>query len=187
MNLSSELKKLANSVVYSKTTFSEYYNIGCIKVRISDHMTFCSNCCDLTVFGSKDEKGKRYTYVVIPMVGTFREVQWFTNIKGVIEFIVRFESIARLLIKNSGLVQEQCDKQNVNEQPDNEKVDYCVWKTKFAVMYKEKDGELRSTLEEIYKLSGDKITADKLMSISTLKHSEKVIQLKKLLNNIKNS
>ena len=193
MNLSSELKKLANMVVYSKSTQSEYYNIGCIKIRVSDHMAVNIDS-DLAIFATKDEKGKRYMYAVIPMVGTYKEVQWFTNIKGVIEFIVRFESIARILIKSpSGKSAAKSDIEETRELSNNiqevnqteSNVEYAEWKMKLATMYVKKNAEFKEILDELYATAGTKITLGKLIRIGGLKHDEKKIQLQNLLKTIK--
>ena len=160
MNLSQQLKTLADKVVYAELTMSEYYNIGCIKVRVSDHMSNDMDC-DLAVFGSKDVSGKRYVYAVIPMVGTFKEVQWFSNAKAVVNFIIRFESIARLLIKSptrnnnqreraefNAANKNECEANNTIDQNKeilsicNDSIEFNTWKTKLSALYTEKNGAL---------------------------------------------
>lgn len=197
MNLSQQLKSLADKVVYAESTMSEYYNIGSIKVRVSDHMSNEMDC-DLAIFGSKDAKGKHYVYTVIPMVGTFKEVQWFTNTNAVVEFIVRFESIARLLIKpptHNTNQKERADYNMANKISEiatqeesicENKIDFKLWKTKVGALYKEKNGALKDILNEIYYYSGNDETAQNInKTIVSLPHAQKKICLDSLLTNIK--
>ena len=198
MNLSQQLKSLADKVVYAESTLSEYYNIGSIKVRVSDHMSNEMDC-DLAIFGSKDAKGKHYVYTIIPMVGTFKEVQWFTNTNAVIEFITRFESIARLLIKPPTHNTNQKERAeynsankvitNSNEQPSNvckDQIKFDTWMTKLATLYAEKNGSLRSMLNEIYRFSGNDETMKYIVSnVACKNHDKKVALLDALLIRIK--
>ena len=198
MNLSQQLKSLADKVIYAESTMSEYYNIGSIKVRVSDHMSNEMDC-DLAVFGSKDAKGKHYVYTVIPMVGTFKEVQWFTNTNAVIEFITRFESIARLLIKppTHNTNQQERVEHNILTKATNEppvqpvpackdQIKFETWMTKLATLYAEKNGSLRSMLNEIYRFSGNTETMKYIISnIACKNHDKKVALLDALLIRIK--
>ena len=79
-NLALALSKLSKTYYQAKGTDSYYFKIGCIKVRISDHLSFNTDV-DLAIFGSK--RDSHYTYAIIPMVGTFKEVQWFYNTKEI--------------------------------------------------------------------------------------------------------
>jgi hypothetical protein len=198
MNLSQQLKSLADKVVYAETTMSEYYKIGSITVRVSDHMSSDMDC-DLAVFGSKDANGKHYVYTVIPMVGTFKEVQWFTNTNAVIEFITRFESIARLLIKSPTHNNNQRERQEFNaankivmdssEQPANtckNQIKFDHWMTKLASLYAEKGGALKNILNEIYRFSGNEETLKDIMKIvCPVSHERKKLCLDAMLARIK--
>lgn len=198
MNLSQQLKSLADKVVYAETTMSEYYKIGSITVRVSDHMSSDMDC-DLAVFGSKDANGKRYVYAVIPMVGTFKEVQWFTNTNAVIEFITRFESIARLLIKSPTHNNNQKERQEFNaankivmdssEQPANtckNQMKFDNWMTKLASLYAERNGALKNMLNEIYRFSGNEETLKDIMkTICPVSHERKKLYLDLMLTKIK--
>lgn len=206
MNLSQQLKILADKVVYAELTLSEYYNIGCIKVRVSDHMSNDMDC-DLAIFGSKDAAGKRYVYAVIPMVGTFKEVQWFTNASSVIDFIIKFESIARLLIKSPtrntnqkeraefnamNKAKEEEAEKKIELEPDKHNVTVCknqmnfdAWKSKLGTLYTERKGALSSLLNEIYHFSGDNETMQRILSIvNPIPHAQKKLCLEAMLNTI---
>lgn len=195
-NLSKSLEILADKTIYSETTLSEYYNIGCIKVRLSDHMS-CNIDSDLVIFAAKGND-RHHVYTVIPMVGTFKEVQWFTNVEAVIDFIIRFESIARLLIKSptpnnnraerhqaniETLVKEQ--EQSIENNPATPKVNFNTWKSKLIDSYSCKKQGLDSLLNEIYKFNGSEEIMNRILKFSSIKADVRKEYFETLLNTIK--
>lgn len=175
-NLSKSLQVLADKVVYAETTSSEYYNIGCIKVRVSDHMA-SEIKCDLMIFSNVLHK--HFVYTIIPMVGTYKQVQWFSNVNDVINFILKFEEMARLMLKYPEKPDNIQERQKANIETkaielfekNEEKVDYTTWRQKLQSFYTNKPGELideliehifktthgsKKVLKEILKLAGDK-------------------------------
>lgn len=192
-NLSKSLQILADKVIYAESTLSEYYSIGCIKVRFSDHMSNDPDC-DLAIFAGKGAD-RHYVYTVIPMIGTFKEVQWFTNVDAVIEFILRFESIARLLVKppthndnqaerqmaNAAIKEEE--KTLTNETADN--VSRGVWAQKLSGMYATKKLEVRMLLDEIYKIKPTTKVLKDMQLCSSYKNEQKIKYLAIYLENLK--
>lgn len=195
-NLSKSLQALADKVIYAESTVSEYYNIGCIKVRLSDHMS-CNIDSDLVIFAATGND-RHHVYTVIPMVGTFKEIQWFTNVEAVIDFIIRFESIARLLIKSptsnnnraerhqanvETLTKEQ--EQHIANNPVIPKVDFNIWKTKLIDSYNCKKQGLDSLLNEIYRFDGSEEIMNRILKFSSLKADVRKEYFETLLYTIK--
>lgn len=90
--LTRALTKIAAESNHSQTTESVYFQIGCIKIRVSDHLG-PQDREDLAIYPV--EKG----YVVFPTIGVYRKVHFFTSVKATIAFIQQFEEIAELLVK----------------------------------------------------------------------------------------
>lgn len=165
-SLSKALQKLSSNICNSKTTVSSYYTIGCIKVRLSDH-TSTHTDYDLDIFNN----GKS-TYVVIPNIGTHKNLQWFTSIKDVIDFVIQFEKFAKMLVKPYIL-----------EQPKSDNSDYNAWKKMFHNMYVCKQVSLAKYLDRLYELSkSDCNITNKLKSLQPKPSSQKLVEIKKLLN-----
>lgn len=191
-NLTKSLQILADKVIYSETTLSEYYNIGCIKVRVSDHMA-CNMDCDLAIFAARGND-RHYVYSVIPMVGTFKEVQWFTNVEAVISFILKFESIARLLIKSPTSNDNQAERQQLNAETFEKeqerkaigpKMNFNEWKGKLLESYACKKQGLDSLLNEIYQYDGSEETMARILKFQSVKAEVRKEYLMTLLNTIK--
>lgn len=157
--LSEKLKKLSTEVIPSNTTKSEYYVIGCIKVRVSDHMSVNSDS-DLDVFYN----GKS-TFVVIPMIGIFKQVQWFTSANDVIDFIVKFEEIAKLLVKRHDIaVKVVTGEETVEKDEESVITDYKKWKHTFQVFYKINIGNMGDRMDLLFHNNNPEIER-------TLRHS----------------
>ena len=167
--LSKTLKSLADNVIYAETTLSEYYKIGCIKVRFSDHMANDIDC-DLAIFCNAVHK--QNVYVIIPMVGTYKEVQWFSNVAGVVDFITRFESMARIMLKSPAPADNQAERQASNiiakQIEANEKVSYTDWCRQLSCMYNCKKIDFHTILDDIYKLSPINETFTALKKLSSI-------------------
>lgn len=188
--LSKTLKSLADNVIYAEQTLSEYYKIGCIKVRFSDHMANDMDC-DLAIFASKDDKGKRYAYVIIPMVGTFKEVQWFSNITDVVDFIKRFESMARLMIKGAVSSDDQAERRASNivakQIEASEKVSYGEWFLKLSSAYECKKFDFKTVLDSIYNIDPSLKMLETLRKYSSLKAEPRYKATISIYVSIKNS
>ena len=168
--LSKTLKSLADNVIYAERTLSEYYKIGCIKVRFSDHIANDMDC-DLAIFCNTVHK--QNVYVIIPMVGTFKEVQWFSNITDVVDFIKRFESIARLMIKGAVSSDDQAERRASNivakQIEANEKVSYGEWFLKLSSAYECKKFDFKTVLDSIYNIDPSLKMLETLRKYSSLK------------------
>lgn len=178
--LSEKLKKLSTEVIPSNTTKSEYYVIGCIKVRVSDHMSVNSDS-DLDVFYN----GKS-TFVVIPMIGIFKQVQWFTSANDVIDFIVKFEEIAKLLVKRHDILDAIEYQAAVNPEIPSDYdciTDYEKWRSVFQVLYRIKDGALKMQMDALFSNNTPEIEV-KLRHTGGLNASQKVIFVNKLVGTL---
>lgn len=164
-NLSKALLSMATKYNPSMTTVSDYYQIGCIKVRLSDHVSTHTNY-DLDIFCNG-----RSTYCVMPNIGTHRNVMFFTSVKEVVEFIKQFEHFAKMLVKP---YEEIC------REVDN--TSYEFWQEKFKVFYGSRGGVLKEQLDKLYKkfLTDNTIMA-KVVKCNGLKTDQKVEAYQKLL------
>ena len=189
-NLSKSLAELASNVIYAEHTQSEYYEIGSIKVRLSDHMS--SNMdCDLAVFSNR--VGKQNVYIVIPTIGIFKEVQWFGKVSDVIEFITRFESIARLLIKhhtvdvpsvqNNALSNALSAVSGVSCSNNSTEVPLTEWKRQLKFVYGCK--LFNSILDQIFELNHSQELIDKIKKIGALTTEARGQVLEKILAGLK--
>ena len=184
--LSKTLKSLADNVIYAETTLSEYYKIGCIKVRFSDHMANEMDC-DLAIFCNTIHK--QNVYVVIPMVGSFKEVQWFSNVADVVDFITRFESMARIMLKGPVPSDNKAERHASNaiakQIEANEKLCYNDWCTKLNALYECKKYDFKTVLDAIYAIDPSTKTIEKLKKYSALKAEVKYNAIMVLYNSIK--
>lgn len=166
--LEKRLAEISNSVVHSGSgTLSCYYEIGCIRVRVSDHFSTSSDG-DLHIY----HNGKS-TYVIIPMIGTNKEVQWFNTVNDVIEFIVAFSRMARIMLKSPKTASE--NETNDVEEPSSvitEKrhiIEYRAWKKQFADWYAiTKKYEMGAMMDSLYELYGD-INPNVLVKLTSAK------------------
>lgn len=92
-HLDRELLKMSKSYTDCLSTNSRYYDIGCIRVRVSDHQGPLGRC-DLVIYPVA--KG----YTVIPQIGVFYKVSFFTSVKSLMEYIRNFEYFAGIFIKS---------------------------------------------------------------------------------------
>ena len=184
--LSKTLKSLADNVIYAETTLSEYYKIGCIKVRFSDHVANDMDC-DLAIFCNTVHK--QNVYVIIPMVGTFKEVQWFSNVADVVDFITRFESMARLMIKGPVPSDDQSERQASNavakQIAANEKLYYGDWILKLNGMYNCKKFDFKTMLDAIYAIDPSAKMVEKLQKYTSLKAELQYNAIMAVYNSIK--
>ena len=185
--LSKTLKNLADNVIYAELTQSEYYKIGCIKVRFSDHMANDMDC-DLAIFCNTIHK--QNVYVIIPMVGTFKEVQWFSNVADVVDFITRFESMARIMLKSPAPADDQADRQASNviakQIEASEKLYYSDWLLKLNGIYECKKFDFKTLLDAIYTIDPSIKMANKLKKYDSLKAELKYNAIMAIYNSIKN-
>lgn len=183
--LSKTLKRLADNVIYAETTLSEYYKIGCIKVRFSDHMANDMDC-DLAIFCNAVHK--QNVYVIIPMVGTYKEVQWFSNVTDVVDFITRFESMARLMLKCPAPADNQAERQASNiiakQIEASEKICYSEWRKQLTCMYESKKFDFHTILDDIYKLSPINETFMAVKKLSTIPQEKRYNILVDLLKKL---
>ena len=184
--LSKTLKSLADNVIYSETTLSEYYKIGCIKVRFSDHMSNEMDC-DLAIFCNTVHK--QNVYIIIPMVGTFKEVQWFSNVAAVIEFITRFESMARIMLKSPVPADNQAERQASNaiakQIEASEKLCYGDWVLKLSGSYECKKFDFKTLLDAIYAIDPSIKMVEKIKKYAGLKAELKYNAIMAIYNSIK--
>ena len=184
--LSKTLKSLADNVIYAETTLSEYYKIGCIRVRFSDHMANEMDC-DLAIFCNTIHK--QNVYVVIPMVGSFKEVQWFSNVADVVDFITRFESMARIMLKGPVPSDNKAERQACNviakQTEASEKQSYNDWCTKLNALYECKKYDFKTVLDAIYTVDSSTKMIEKLKKYSALKAEVKYNAIMVLYNSIK--
>lgn len=184
--LSKTLKSLADNVIYAERTLSEYYKIGCIKVRFSDHMANDMDC-DLAIFCNTVHK--QNVYVIIPMVGTYKEVQWFSNVADVVDFITRFESMARLMIKCPVPADDQAERQASNviakQIEADEKLCYSEWLLKLNTTYECKKFDFKTLLDAIYAIDPTAKMIKKLKNYNALKADLKYNAIMAIYNTIK--
>ena len=183
--LQSQLKSLSDNVRYAQRTVSTYYKIGSIIVRVSDHMSSSSKC-DLMIFCNTVQKHS--TYVAIPMIGTNKQVQWFTNVDDVIEFTIDFEKFARIFVgspESSDNVKERIEENKKNEVVIDQ-ISYNDWITKLNTFYNCKKVDFTFLLDEIYRLNGTSARLKSLIGISGLTAKPKYEQVKIMYENIKN-
>lgn len=163
--LSKALLKLATDYTPALTTESDYYTIGCIKVRFSDHMSNEMDC-DLAVFCN----GKS-TYCLIPYIGTWKEVRWFTSIKEIISYITNFEYFARTFVKSFTPIHREVTPQMITE---------VEWEKKFKVYYNSKI--LSPYFPKLFQLYKDgKITMREMGEMSSMSKKKQVAKYKQLL------
>ena len=189
--LSKSLEQLADEVVYAQNTLSEYYTIGTIKVRYSDHMAADPDC-DLALFSNT--VNKRNVYIIIPTVGLFKEVQWFSKVEDVIDFIKRFESVARLLIKKptendnkrERLISNALSSTAPLKTQYGNAVPAASWHLQLRFIYKTNDQEVKDLINEIARLTGmtESIIA-RIKKFGPLTMDERKAALKHLLEQIK--
>ena len=184
--LSKTLKSLADNVIYAETTLSEYYKIGCIKVRFSDHMANEMDC-DLAIFCNTIHK--RNVYVVIPMIGSFKEVQWFSNVVDVVDFITRFESMARIMLKGPIPSDNKAERRATNaitkQIETSEKLCYSDWVLKLNVIYECKKFDFKTLLDAIYAIDPSIKMVEKIKKHNGLKSELKYNTLMAIYNSIK--
>ena len=180
--LSKTLKSLADNVIYAETTLSEYYKIGCIKVRFSDHIANDMDC-DLAIFCNTIHK--QNVYVIIPMVGTFKEVQWFSNVTDVVDFITRFESMARIMLKNPTPSNNKSERRASNvttkQIEASEKISYTEWCGQLSCMYNSKKINFNTVLDNIYKLSPTNETFTAIKKLSSVPQTKRYNMLLDIL------
>jgi hypothetical protein len=185
-NLTKTLKSLADNVIYAETTLSEYYKIGCIKVRFSDHIANDMDC-DLAIFCNTIHK--QNVYVIIPMVGTFKEVQWFSNVTDAVDFIIRFESMARIMLKGPVPSDNQAKRQSSNiiakQIEASEKLCYNDWLLKLNGTYECKKFDFKTLLDAIYAIDPSIKMVDKLKKYNCLKAELKYNAIMAIYNTIK--
>lgn len=185
--LSKTLKSLADNVIYAEQTLSEYYKIGCIKVRFSDHMANDMGC-DLAIFCNTIHK--QNVYVIIPMVGTFKEVQWFSNVTDVVDFITRFESMARIMLKSPVHADNQAARKASNiiakQIKASEKLCYNDWLLKLNAMYECKKFDFKTVLDAIYAIDPTIKMVEKIKKYTSLKAELKYNAIMAMYNAIKN-
>lgn len=163
--LSKALLKLSTNYTPALTTESDYYTIGCIKVRFSDHMSNEMDC-DLAIFYN----GKS-TYCLIPYIGTWKEVKWFTSIKETISYITNFEYFARTFVKPFTPVHRDITSQMITEEE---------WEKKFKVYYNSKI--LSPYFPKLFQLYKDgKITIAEMNVIITMRKERQIAKYKQLL------
>lgn len=183
--LSKTLKSLADNVIYAETTLSEYYKIGCIKVRFSDHMANDMDC-DLAIFCNTVHK--QNVYVIIPMVGTYKEVQWFSNIADVVDFITQFESMARIMLKLPIPADNQEERHISNittkQIEASEKVSYIEWCGQLSCMYSCKKINFHTILDNIYKLNPTNETFTAVKKLSSIPQIKRYNMLQDILKNL---
>lgn len=186
--LTKTLKSLADNVIYAETTLSEYYKIGCIKVRFSDHMANDMDC-DLAIFCNTIHK--QNVYVIIPMIGSYKEVQWFSNVADVVDFITRFESMARIMLKSPVPADDQAERRASNiiakQMAASEKLSYDDWVSKLNGTYKCKKYDFKTLLDAIYVIDPSVKMAEKLKKYAALKAKLKYDAIMVVYNNIKKS
>ncbi len=184
--LSKTLKSLADNVIYAETTLSEYYKIGCIKVRFSDHIANDMDC-DLAIFCNTIHK--QNVYVIIPMVGTFKEVQWFSNVADVVDFITRFESMARIMLKSPVPADNQAERQASNaiakQIEASEKLCYGDWVLKLSGTYECKKFDFKTLLDAIFAIDPTIKMVEKLKKYTSLKAELKYNAIMAVYNSIK--
>lgn len=184
--LTKTLKSLADNVIYAETTLSEYYKIGCIKVRFSDHMANDMDC-DLAIFCNTVHK--QNIYIIIPMVGTYKEIQWFSNVTDVVEFITRFESMARLMLKGPVPSDNQAERQASNaiakQIEASGKVSYGDWMLKLGATYECKKFDFKTLLDAIYAIDPSTKMIEKLKKYGSLKAELKYNAIMAIYNSIK--
>lgn len=184
--LSKTLKSLADNVIYAEKTLSEYYKIGCIKVRFSDHMANDMDC-DLAIFCNTIHKHN--VYVIIPMVGTFKEVQWFSNVLDVVDFITRFESMARIMLKHRVPADNQAERQTSNiiakQIEAGETLSYSDWLLKLNGTYECKKFDFKTLLDAIYDIDPTVQMVTKLKKYNSLKSETKYNVIMAIYNSIK--
>lgn len=184
--LSKTLKNLADNVIYAERTLSEYYKIGCIKVRFSDHIANDMDC-DLAIFCNTIHK--QNVYVIIPMVGTFKEVQWFSNVADVVDFITQFESMARLMIKGPVPSDDQSERQASNvvakQIEANEKLCYGDWLLKLNGYYECKKFDFKTLLDAIYAIDPSIKMVEKFKKYTSLKADLKYNAIMAIYNTIR--
>lgn len=89
------LQKLANNVVQSKTTISQYYNIGTFIIRYSDHVVFPAKVDLQIIFPTAsfcDYYAVFYRETTKPMILNAKQI---TNILGVLTTISQLESVTK--------------------------------------------------------------------------------------------
>ena len=184
--LSKTLKSLADNVIYAETTLSEYYKIGCIKVRFSDHMANEMDC-DLAIFCNTIHK--QNVYIIIPMVGSFKEVQWFSNVADVVDFITRFESMARIMLKGPVPSDNKAERQASNaiakQIEASEKLCYNDWCTKLNALYECKKFDFETLLDAIYAIDPSIKMVEKIKKHNGLKSELKYNTIMAIYNSIK--
>ena len=182
-NLALALSKLSQTYYQAKGTDSCYFQIGCIKVRVSDHLSFNTDG-DLAVFSNR--RGSHYVYAIIPMVGTFKEVQWFYNTKDAIDFIVTYEKMARLMIKlplkYEPKSEESSKADKYSDVPLTGKIDHNVWKKHLQFIYLNKDdANLVALADQVWNLDGTRTSFDQIRKMGPLTIEARKIQLEKLI------
>lgn len=89
------LQKLANNVVHSKTTISQYYNIGTFIIRYSDHVVFPAKVDLQIIFPTAsfcDYYAVFYRETTKPMILNAKQI---VNMLGVLTTISQLENVTR--------------------------------------------------------------------------------------------
>lgn len=163
--LSKALLNLSSNYHPAQTTESDYYTIGCIKVRFSDHMSNEMDC-DLAIFCN----GKS-TYCLIPYIGTWKEVRWFTSIKEIISYITNFEYFARTFVKPFTPINREITPQMITEEE---------WEKKFKMQYRSRI--LSPYYPKLFQLYKDgKITMKEMNKMSCMPKEKQAAKYKQLL------
>lgn len=163
--LSKALLKLSTNYVPALTTESDYYTIGCIRVRFSDHMSNEMDC-DLAIFCN----GKS-TYCLIPYIGTWKEVRWFTSIKEIISYITNFEYFARTFVKTYTPVHRDITSCLTDDKE---------WNRKFAHLYSSK--VLSPYFPKLFQLYKDgKLTLLEMSRYVSMPKEKQIAKYKQLL------
>ncbi len=95
------LQKLANNVVQSKTTVSQYYNIGTFIIRYSDHVVFPAKVDLQIIFPTAsfcDYYAVFYRETTKPMILNAKQI---TNMLGVLTTISQLESVTKPLVETT--------------------------------------------------------------------------------------
>ncbi len=89
------LQKLANNVVQSKTTISQYYNIGTFNIRYSDHVVFPAKVDLQIIFPTAsfcDYYAVFYRETTKPMILNAKQI---VNMLSVLTTINQLESVTK--------------------------------------------------------------------------------------------
>ena len=143
--------------------------------------------CDLAIFCNTVHK--QNIYIIIPMVGAFKEVQWFSNVADVVDFITRFESMARLMLKGPVPSDDQAERRVSNiiakQIEANEKINYIQWCKQLSCMYESKKFDFSTILDAIYAIDPSTKMIEKLKKYGSLKNELKYNAVMAIYNSIK--